>query len=332
MPRIAVPRELEFYGDAGYAALFEAAVARMERLGARPVEIDFAPFLEAGALLYEGPWLAERVAALEEFLDQSSEMLHPVTREVIEQGRRYSALDAFRGQYRLAALRRACEAALRGADVLMVPGAPTVYTVEEVEADPIELNTRLGRYSNFANLLDMAAITVPAGRRSDGIPFGITLLGPAFTDRALAALAARFNDEGFVSSTSNLVKIAVVGAHLSGMPLNRQLTERGARLVRAARTAPAYRLYALSDQQPQKPGLVRVSNGGGVRVELEIWEMTPRQFGDFVAEIPPPLAIGTLEIEDGELVKGFVCESYAVEGRADISVLGGWRRYVEAKT
>ncbi len=328
-PRVAVPRKLEFFGDTGYAALFDAALARMQSLGARLVRVDFEPFLEVQALLYEGPWVAERTAALGAFLAERPDAIHPVTREVIERGRRYSAIDAFNAGYRLAALKRACEVAWREADVLMVPGAPTIYTIEQVEKEPVALNARLGIYTNFANLLDLAAITVPAGRRADGIPFGVSLLGPAFTDRALAALAGRFSGEE-VRCNSDRVRIAVVGAHLSGMPLNHQLTERDARLVRTARTAPAYRLYALSDQRPAKPGLIRVRNGGGSRVEVEVWEMATRDFGSFVAEIPPPLGIGTLELEDGEQVKGFVCEAYAVAGCEDISVFGGWRRYVEA--
>jgi allophanate hydrolase len=326
---IAVPRKLEFFGDCSYAKLFHAAVGRMEKLGALIAEIDSAPFLEVQALLYDGPWLAERAAALEDFVAKRSHELHPVTRKVIQGGARYSAVDAFRGQYKLAALRRSCEAAMNGAQILMVPGTPTIYTVAQLEADPIELNSRLGLYTNFANLLDMAAITVPAGARPDGIPFGVTLLGPAFTDRALAALAARFSGEEITPEKTNAIRVAVVGAHLAGMPLNHQLTSRGARLVRAARTAPAYRLYALSDQKPVKPGLVRVGNGDGSRVDVEVWELDAAGFGAFVAEIPPPLGIGTLQLEDGEQVKGFVCEGYAVAGREDISRFGGWRKYLQ---
>jgi allophanate hydrolase len=328
--RIAVPRKLEFFGDAAYAALFQAAVARMEKLGAQVVEIDFEPFLEVQALLYDGPWLAERLASIEKFFNEKPAAFHPVTRQVIEGGTRYSAADAFRGQYRLAELRRKCSAAMREADVLMVPGAPTIYTIEQVQASPIELNARLGLYTNFANLLDMAAITVPAGKRGDGIPFGITLLGPAFSDRALAALASRFNNEKPAEAKSHLIRVAVVGAHLSGMPLNHQLTSRGARLVRATQTAAVYRLFSLNEQKPPKPGLVRVDNGHGTSVEVEVWEIDAAGFGAFVAEIPPPLGIGTLQLDDGELVKGFVCEGYATAGREDISRFGGWRRYLEA--
>jgi allophanate hydrolase len=311
--RFAVPRPLEFHGDRAYAELFAKALSRFDHV----VEIDFAPFLEAQKLLY-GPWVAERLADLERWLP---EML-PVTRGVIEAGRCYSAAELFKAMHDLEALKERCRG---GWDVLIVPGAPTIYRIAEVEADPIELNSRLGRYTNFVNLLDLAAITVPAGFRSDGLPFGITLIGPAGSDAALAALGAKFNKEPNIEIHSS-IRLAVVGAHLSGMPLNHQLTERRGRLVRTARTAPTYRLYALEG----KPGLVRADAGGAI--ELEVWELEPREFGSFVAQIPPPLGIGTLELEDGEQVKGFLCEPYAVRGRPDITQFGGWRAYLEGRS
>jgi allophanate hydrolase len=330
--RVAVPREPEFFGDTAYAALFAQAIERMKGLGARIVEIDFRPFGEAQALLYDGPWLAERTAGLHEFTSTHPQSVEPVVRGLIEQGTRYSAVDAFRGQYRLAALRRQCERTFKDAEVLMVPGAPTIYTIDEVNARPLELNARLGLYTNFANLLDLAGITVPAGKRDDGLPFGVTLLGPAFSDRALAILGARFAGEEIAAReiADRPVRVAVVGAHLSGMALNYQLSERSARLLRTTRTAPAYRLYALSGQRPLKPGLVRVDNGHGAKVEVEVWEMSAAGFGSLVAAIAPPLGIGTLLLEDGEQVKGFICEGYAVAGRDDISAFGGWRNYLRS--
>jgi allophanate hydrolase len=308
---VAVPRQLEFHGDREYERLFSEAVARLVALGGTVREIDFEPFLEVQSLLY-GPWVAERLA--EGFpLDQ----MLPVTRKVIESGARYSAADAFRAQHRLAELREECTFE----NILVVPGAPTIYRIAEVEADPIELNSRLGRYTNFVNLLDLAAIGVPAGFRADGLPFGITLIGPAYSDRALAAVAARFHGEGEIPTPASGVQLAVVGAHLSGMPLNHELTERGARLLKTARTAWAYRLFALDG----KPGLVRAEQG--TSIEVEVWDMPARRLGDFVARIPEPLGIGTLELEDGTRVKGFLCEHHAVQGRPDISSWGGWRAY-----
>ena len=321
--KIAVPDDLEFYGDVHYERLFRQA---LEQLGGTRVPVDFTPFLAAQQLLYDGPWLAERTAQLEAFMLAHGDQMHPVVREVVAGGSHYSAVDAFQALYRLAALRRETQAVWDAADVLVVPGAPTIYTRAEMAADPVALNARLGLYTNFVNLLDLAAITVPAGFRPDGLPFGITLIGPAFSDRALAALGARFLGEAPIAVAATAVRVAVVGAHLSGMPLNRQLTERGARLVRAARTSRAYRLYDLADG---RPGLVR--HGHGACIEVEVWEMPAAGFGTFVAQIPPPLGIGTLTLEDGEQVKGFVCEAYALAGKQDISAAGGWRNYLNSK-
>jgi allophanate hydrolase len=309
-PRFAVPRELEFHGDREYQQLFEKAVARLGNV----VEIDFAPFLEVQKLLY-GPWVAERLADLERWLP---EML-PETRTVIEAGRQYSAAQLFQAMHGLEALREKCKGPW---DVLVVPGAPTIYRIAEVQANPIELNSRLGRYTNFVNLLDLAAITVPAGFRPDGLPFGVTFIGPGGSDAGLALLAGKFLGEEESAVPTSGIKLAVVGAHLSGMPLNHQLTERGARLVRSARTAACYRLYALDG----KPGLVRGEAGGSI--EVEVWAMDARGFGELVAQIPAPLGIGTVELEDGERVKGFLCEAHAVRGRTDITEYGGWRAWV----
>ena len=319
--QVAVPSDLEFYGDTAYAALFAQA---LEKLGGARVPVDFAPFLAAQQLLYDGPWLAERTAQMQSFMQQHANDMHPVVRDVIAGGGRYSAVDAFQAQYRLAALRRETQAVWGAADVLVVPGAPTIYTRAEMAADPVVLNARLGLYTNFVNLLDLAAITVPAGFRSDGLPFGITLIGPAFSDRALAALGARFLGESDIAVPATTVRVAVVGAHLSGMPLNGQLVERAAKLVRRARTSSSYRLYDLADG---RPGLI--NDGHGDCIEVEVWEMPHAGFGSFVAQIPPPLGIGTLQLECGEQVKGFLCEAHAVAGKKDITAFGGWRNYVK---
>ena len=320
--RVAVPRQPEFFGDREYARLFAEA---LDRLGGERVEVDFAPFAAAQALLYDGPWVAERLAPLADFVAAHGADIHPATRAVLESGRRASGVDAFRGLHRLAELKREADAVWEAADVLAVPGAPTIYRIAEVEADPLALNSRLGIYTNFVNLLDYAALTAPAGFRADGLPFGITLIGPAFSDRALAALGARFLGEPEIAAPSGAVRVAVVGAHLSGMALNGQLTGRGATRVREARTGAAYRLYDLADG---RPGLLR--DGHGACIAVEVWEMPAAGFGSFVAQIPPPLGIGTLALEDGEEVKGFLCESYAVAGRREITSFGGWRNYLQS--
>ncbi len=332
--RLAVPKrdQLEFFGDAEYARLYEAAVRRLAGLGGKIVEVDYCPFLAVQDLLYGGPWVAERLSFLEGFLAEKPQAFHPVTRRITEQGRGFSAVDAFRGQYRLAELKRASEAVWSAADAMLVPAAPTIYTIAEVEADPVDLNSRLGLYTNFVNLLDLAALSVPAGHRNDGLPFGVTLIGPAFSDRSLAALGGRFLGEpAGPRAEGNRIRIAVVGAHLSGMPLNHELTGRDARLVRASRTAPGYRLYALDDTTPPKPALVRSGDGHGSCIEVEVWEMPVAAFGSFVAGIPPPLGIGTLSLEDGEAVKGFLCEAWATAGKPEITSLGGWRNYIARK-
>lgn len=349
-PRVGIPsaHSLDFDGDRESARLFFAAVAHARTMGCAIVELDIAPFLETAALLYGGPWVAERYAAIRTFMDQRPQALLPVIRQIIGEAARYSAVDAFEASYRLAALRRATEPAWRDIDVLLLPTAPTLYTRAQVEADPIATNTRLGRYTNFVNLLDLTAIALPAGFRSDGLPFGITFVAPAGTDRALCALGERW--QGPVSaelgtgdpvptrvvtppdsvSEAAEVALAVVGAHLSGQPLNGQLTERGARLLRTCRTAAAYRLFALPGTTPPKPGLIRA--GAGAAIEVEVWSMPVERFGTFVAAIPAPLGIGTVELDDGTRVLGFLCESYALEGALDISAFGGWRNYLASLT
>jgi allophanate hydrolase len=342
--RFAVPRaaDFEFFGDAEAPTLFAEAAAVLEGLGGRRVEIDFAPFHAAADMLYRGPWVAERLAAIENFFRRQPEALLPVTRKIIASGADYSAVDAFKAAYRLAALRRDAEAVWRDADVLLLPTAGTIYTVDAVEAEPINLNTSLGYYTNFVNLLDLAAIAVPGGFRSDGLPFGIMLVAPAFSDAALLALGATFQHRRglplgatkhrpppvslAIPAKSDRVEIAVAGGHLSGMPLNGELAERGAWLLHTARTASTYRMFLL-DGDPPRPGLVRDA-GCGWSIDVEIWSLSIAAFGAFAAAIPPPLAIGTLALDDGRSVKGFLCEAAAVHDAEDISAFGGWRKFV----
>jgi allophanate hydrolase len=345
--RFGVPaaHQLEFFGDAGSAALFGAAVARLEGLGGTRVEIDYAPFLETAELLYEGPWVAERLAAIQGFFERRPDAFHPVTARIIGGGSRYTAVDTFQSFYQLEALRRKTEAEWSRMDVLVLPTAGTAYTIAEVEADPIQLNTNLGHYTNFVNLLDLCAVAVPAGFRADGLPFGITLVGPTFADDALCALGGRYHQSlgGPLGGTSaqlaalpppepaatagDDVHLAVVGAHLSGQPLNGQLTSRSARLLRATRTASGYRLFSLRNTVPPKPGLVRAPGFSGPGIAVEVWALSPAAFGAFVAEVPAPMTIGTIDLADGSRVKSFLCEPYAVEGSEEITLHGGWIAY-----
>src|SRR6187399_751610 len=332
--RFGVPRdeELAFFGDTESPRLYRTAAARLEVLGGTRVTIDFAPFREAAALLYSGPWVAERYAAVGEFVDAHPDQVHPVVAQIVRGGASRSAADAYRGLYQLEALKRAAAAQWAGIDVLLLPTAGTIYTKEAVEADPIQLNSNLGYYTNFVNLMDLAAVAMPAGFRRDGLPFGVSLIGPAFSDAALLALATRFADMASPAGVEapGCIQVAVVGAHLTGQPLNPQLTERGARLVRSCRTSPDYRFYALANTTPPKPGLVREPGFEGPGIELEIWAVPSQHFGSFVAGVPAPLGIGSVRLETGEWVKGFICEPAGVAGAADITEFGGWRSYLAA--
>jgi allophanate hydrolase len=335
--RIGVPwpSQLEFFGNADAAKLFTAAVERWRALGATIVEIDYEPFAAAARLLYEGAWVGERYAAIRGFIETKADQMHPVTRKIIEGAKSLTAAQAFESSYRLAELRREADATWNQVDALLTPTAGTIYKVAEVEADPIKLNSNLGYYTNHMNLLDMCGLAVPAGFLPNGMPWGVTLSAPAFCDDRLLRLGARFLDEltppRALPAAGPMTHIAVCGAHLSGLPLNAQLTRLGATLVRAARTAPKYRLFALAGTTPPKPGLVRVAEQGAA-IAVEVWELPTAAFGHFVAAIPAPLGIGTLALEDGTTVQGFLCETAAVTGAKDVTSFGGWRAYLASKT
>lgn len=341
--RFGVPTELEFFGDEAAAALYARSVEHLRALGGTPVAVDFAPFRDAARLLYQGPWVAERLAALRQYDFERPEAIHPVVWQIIGGARGLDAADGFAAFYKLAALTRAAEAEWAGMDALLLPTTGTTYTIEAMLADPVRLNSNLGLYTNFVNLMDLSAIAVPGGFRPNGLPFGVTLIGRAFEDRRIAGVADRLHralDYPTVGGTglplpppspmprkAARVQLAVVGAHLTGQPLNRQLTDRKATFLRTARTAPGYRLYALAGTVPAKPGLFRDAEGKGL-IEVEIWEMDFAGFGSFVAEIPPPLGIGTVTLEDGGTVKCFLAEPYAIAGAEDITAFGGWRHWL----
>ncbi|MES3004125.1 MAG: allophanate hydrolase [Pseudomonadota bacterium] len=340
-----VPAAVEFFGDTQAECAFGAAISRLREMGGTPVAIDYAPLAHAASLLYDSALVAERYAAVRTFFDaHESEVLEPV-RGILAGGRTYSAADFCAAQVKLQALGRRAAAMWSSIDVLLVPTAPTHYTIEQMKSDPVTLNRNLGAYTNFVNLLDYAALSVPSAIRPDGLPFGITLIGPCGSDLQLADLGQRYHHatglaQGAtgaplpapeaIDGLRNLatVQVAVVGAHLSGMPLNKQLTERGATLAGSAETAPDYRFYALPGTVPPKPGLVRVPAGSGSRIALELWEMPVEHYGSFVALVPAPLGIGTLALADGRMVQGFLCEALAAQGAQDISHHGGWRNYI----
>ncbi|WP_144142431.1 allophanate hydrolase [Paraburkholderia sp. BCC1884] len=354
-PRIGVPEQLEFYGDATASQAFSAALDSLTTHLHLPSQtIDFGPLKAVSALLYDGPWVAERRAALGTFFETHHEAIDPVVASVIGKAAQFSAADAFNGQYALADLKRHAEALFETIDILVVPTTPTHPLIADVQANPVELNSQLGLYTNYVNLLDLCALAVPCQRRSDGLPAGVTLIAPSGADRRLAELGARiqalFADAGDAAGADTnatgieplpfqepTVTLAVVGAHLRGEPLNWQLQEAGARFVEATHTAPDYKLYALAGTQPPKPGLVRIAQGQGQGqpIAIELWQVPLRTFGKFVAEVPAPLGIGTLQLASGHTVKGFICEPSAVadeSGALDITSFGGWLAYLASLT
>ncbi|GAC1331597.1 MAG: allophanate hydrolase [Steroidobacteraceae bacterium] len=339
------PREqLQFFGDREYSSLFDAGVARLESSGALRIVIDFAPFIDAARMLYEGPWLAERYAAVGRFMDANPGAALPVTAQIIAGGKSASAVEAYEADYKLKTLKRAAERAWSLVDFIVTPTAGTIYTIAAVDADPIRLNATLGYYTNFMNLFDLAGVAVPAGFRGDGLPFGVTLIGPRSSERALLALADRLHrssvatlgatgrrfsrpSPGAIATASGHVALAVCGAHMEGMPLNQQLRDRGAYFIERTHTSPNYRLFALPGGPPHRPGLARVRNGGAP-IEIEIWALPMSQLGGFLAGVPAPLGMGRVETQAGAEVCGMICEGYAVAGAADITESGGWRAYM----
>jgi allophanate hydrolase len=342
---VPLPGQRLFFGDRASEAAYDAALARLSGLGAKIVEIDIEPFYATARLLYEGPWVAERYLTARALIASAPESLHPVTRQVILAGAHGTAADAFEAFYQLEELRRVRDHTFQAIDAMLLPTAPTIYSIDEVLADPIGLNSRLGTYTNFANLLDMCGLAVPAATHPDGIPFGVTFLAPAGEDAALAAVGRKFHAATGLplgalkrpqpplatppaAPVEGEIAIAVVGAHLSGMPLNGELRAAGARLIERTATAPHYRLYALAGTRPPKPGLLRVKNGAGAAIEVEVWALSEGAFGRFVAAVPSPLSIGTLELDSGRSVKGFLAEAEAIAGARDISSFGGWRAFM----
>ncbi len=321
-----------FFGDDIQAARFEADLAQLRALGAQIVDLNFSPFYAVAEMLYEGAWVAERYTVVEALMRDRPEALHPTTAKIIGAAQNLSAADAFRGIYRLKELERAATALMDQADMLCVPTIPTFYSIADLEADPVTPNSNLGTYTNFVNLLDMCGIAVPSGARSDGRPGSVTLLAPSGRDAQIASVAAAFAREtvgGAAQPTESEIALAVCGAHMSGMALNHELTSRGGRLLQKTRTAPRYRLYALAGGPPQRPGLLRIERGE--KIELEVWALPKTAMGAFLAGIPAPLCIGTVELENGAKTHGFLVETTGVQGAEDITHLGSWRRFQAMK-
>lgn len=341
-------QDAEFFGDEAYAALYAQTIARLEAMGGTPVQFDYAPFREAAQLLYGGPWVAERTAAVGAFIEAADDgaEVWPVTRDIVLGGRDYSAIDAFEGQYELADLKARAQTEMADLDFLALPTTGTIYRVADLEREPVLFNSHLGHYTNFVNFFGLSALALPAGFRPDGMPCGITLVGQPHADRALLAFGARWQRVvplPLGKTTSQLpppsadptveedrVSIAVVGAHMSGLPLNGQLTALGGRFEQSGSTAPHYRLYALPGGPPHRPGLLRVATGGAA-IDLEVWSLPTSSVGAFLRTIPAPLGLGTVTLADGSPVTGFLCESHATADARDITALGGWRAYLRSQ-
>jgi len=348
-PRVGIPRsdQLEFFGEESGRRLFDRAVSGWQSLGAELVEVDVAPLLRAAKLLYEGPWVAERYAALETVLEEQPDAVHEVVREIVEGAKNKDAVAAFKAEYQLQTYRAFARGLFEQIDFLVSPTAPRSYLVRELLEDPITLNSNMGYYTNYMNLLDLCGVAVPAGFMSNGVPFGVTLIAPCFREISLLNQALRWeqqqqlpmgaSDQVYRSdaklpavTTSDQIKVAVCGAHLSGMPLNWQLAERGATLVAETETSANYRFYALAGGPVKRPGLMR-HESNGCRIKVEVWSVPAAEFGGFVSAIPYPLGIGKLELISGEWVSGFICEAAGLAGSEDISALGSWRSYIATR-
>lgn len=323
--KFGVPRqeELEFFGNSAYRDAFHCAVKRMERAGGEKVEIDFSPFRMAARLLYEGPWVFERYAAVGKFIKEHPGAALPVIEAIITPEKIPHPSEVFEAMYRLQEYKAAADAEFAKVDLILTPTAGTICTVGEVEADPIRLNSKLGYYTNYMNLLDYSALAVPADRTGN-LPFGVTLAGKTFGDRILLEAARRFRD-------AERYSIAVCGAHLAGMPLHSELEELGARFLGSEKTAPCYRMFALEDGLIPKPALIRCGKEG-VSCYVELYELSAEAFARFVARIPSPLGLGKLKLADGRLVPGFIGEAVAAETGTDISAVADWRVWAGAQT
>ncbi len=342
VPKLGVlaAHDQDFAGDGEAAALYAAAVQQAASLGWAVQTIDYAPFRDIAALLYDGAFVAERLAALETFHDSHAASIEPTVRGIIGGAKRFSAADAFRDIYRVQGLRHAAKAELGRVDALLLPTTPTIFTVAQMREQPVAHNSTLGRYTNFVNLLDLAAIALPAGFRTNGLPFGVSLIGQAFSEASLAAHAGTLHlalgagagvhgaqPQALCPPVSDEATLVVAGAHMSGMALNYELLALGARLVRGSTTAADYRLHALATT-PKKPGLARSPGFAGAGIAVEVWGLSAQSLGRFLADLPAPMGIGRVQLADGTVHSGFLCEAHALNGAEDITAHGGWRAYL----
>jgi len=345
--RFGVPRaeDLQYFGCTQGPLLFSEAIERLKAMGGEAVTVDLSPFLEAASLLYDGPWVAERYSVAGELMEQNLEAVLPVIRAVLSKAPAVTGVQTFRAQYRLQALKAICDKALEGLDCVLTPTIGRPVTNAELQAEPVLRNSELGYYTNFVNLLDYAAVAVPSGFMDNGLPWGVTLFGRAFTDQYLLSMADAFQRQSELpligeqrldtptptnEARHDQARLVVCGAHMDGLPLNWQLRQRGGRLLEVTHSSPDYQLYALAGGPPYRPGMVRVAQGG-VAIAVEMWELPSRELGSFLTGIPAPLGLGKVQLADGRWESGFICEAYGLDGAVDISALGGWRAYLQTR-
>ncbi len=338
--RFGVPDRLEFLGCTESEALYHAAKARLIALGGVPVTIDFSPFLAAATLLYNGPWVAERYHVAGKLIEQQPDAVLPVIRDVLSKAPGTDAVATFDAQYQLQHFKRLCDEVMATLDCVLTPTYPRPVTLAELAEEPVKRNSELGVYTNFMNLLDYAAVAVPAGFMANGLPSGVTLFGRAFTDQYLLSLAGALQrhqnlplpgDRALqataptTTASHDRLPVVVCGAHLDGLALNHQLRQRGGTLRETTRSAPHYRLFALADGK--RPGMVR-DREQGAAIVVEVWDLPHAEVGSFLAGIPAPLGLGKVELEDGRWLTGFICEEYGLQGAQDITAFGGWRAWL----
>ena len=345
--RFGVPKfeQLQFFGDLESADLFKQTISQLETLG-EVVEIDFRAFLDAAVLLYGGPWLAERYAGIRQFVDAQPEQVQPVIKQVLAGAKDKTAVAAFEALHTLQALKQQTLPLLRGLSCIVVPTAPRIYKIAEVLADPVQLNSNLGYYTNYMNLLDLCGVAIPSGFYANGLPFGITLFSEALSDWRLLSLAklieaslrntvasnkTDYNGTKAETITKQYRRIAVCGAHMQGLPLNPQLLSLGAKFHAQSQTSANYRLYALTHLSPERPGLIR-DEVNGQAIALELWDLPKENWADFIANLKSPLCIGSVELASGGWEYGFLCEDYPIGQALDITAFGGWRNYIKGKS
>ena len=344
-PRVAIAQEeqLNFFGDAAAEASYRVSLEVLRKAGAKLIEMDMSALFEAAKLLYGGPWVAERYIATTPIIEENSDAIDPVVRTIISGGSTPSAVDAFNAHYNLESLRKKAQLIWTDADFIILPTTGTIYTQSEVKVDPISLNTNLGYYTNFMNLLDFCGCAVPTAFREDGLPAGITLFGPAHSDEAVLTFSDAIHKKSGVgygqrcqqpdgtmegSAEEEFIDVFVCGAHMEGLPLNIQLIGVGAHYLREATTASEYEMYLLpaTPTLPPRPGLVRSEKSSWPQ-QGEIWRIPIENFGDFMKKISYPLGIGQVTLNDGSQVYGFICDALVSEHTEDISQHGGWRAF-----